>query len=109
MRYFQRLACFLASVAFILLHAIPSEAESSSAAVNITIAAQPLDKALDSWAKQTGYQILWSDEKGLGDLMAPKIDGALTPEAALRQLLARTGLTYQFVDDKSVAIQAAAK
>src|SRR5581483_7366491 len=75
-------------------------------AVRLNIAAQPLDRALNSWADQTGYQIIIPD-RGSSGRTAPTVTGTYTPEAALKLLLASTDLKYQFVGDRTVAIRVA--
>lgn len=73
--------------------------------VRVDIAAQPLDKALNSWAAQTGYQVLIPVERAAQGRTAPHISGAYTPEQSLKLLLANTDLKYQFVSARTVAIR----
>ena len=74
--------------------------------VKLDIAAQPLDKALNSWANQTGYQVLVPVERVARGRTAPSIKGTYTPEGALKILLASSDLKYQFVNARTVTIRA---
>jgi outer membrane receptor protein involved in Fe transport len=67
------------------------------------IPAQPLDRALTNFAQTTGLQLLVVSELTVSR-MAPSVSGMLTAEGALDQLLRNSGLTYHFVNDRTVAI-----
>jgi len=71
--------------------------------VQLDIKAQPLAAALTDWANQTGFMILIRLDIA-ADIMSPKVAGNLTPENALKQLLAASKLGYEFVDSKTVAV-----
>lgn len=77
--------------------------------VNLDIAAQPLDKALNAWARQTGYQVMISVERAAQGRTAPQVKGTYTPEEALRILLASSNLEYEFVSERTVAVRAPAE
>jgi iron complex outermembrane receptor protein len=74
--------------------------------VKLNIAAQPLGKALNSWASQTGYQVVIPERVAQGRT-APSVNGSYTPEGALQILLASTDLKYQFVSPRVVTIRVA--
>ncbi|ENO86636.1 TonB-dependent siderophore receptor [Thauera linaloolentis] len=63
-------------------------------ALNLDIPAQPLDKALNALARQSGAQIVFVTDVAAG-LRAPALHGPLTVEQALQRLLAGSGLTVQ--------------
>jgi hypothetical protein len=67
------------------------------------IDSQPIDRALNEFALQTGIQVLFPVSDLTGRL-APALDGSYTAETGLRALLAGTGLTYEFVDERTAAI-----
>jgi iron complex outermembrane receptor protein len=67
------------------------------------IPAQGLGPALQTLAKDRDFQVLYRTEV-VGDLRTRGAVGTLTSEEALRQLLSGTGLTYRFLDDKTVTI-----
>ncbi len=74
--------------------------------VSFTIERQPLQDALTKFGRQTGFQLLFL-AKVTADVMAPEVVGKYTPQSALDQLLVNSGLSYQFVNERTVAIRAA--
>jgi iron complex outermembrane receptor protein len=72
--------------------------------VQLDISSQPLNKALNVWADQTGYQVMISEERMARGRTAPPLKGTYTPEGALRVLLASSDLKYRFVSPRTVAI-----
>src|SRR5690242_6443639 len=79
--------------------------QAQQAPVALHIDAQPLDRALTTWANQTGYQILLLLEGCSAFQAAPSISGTYTPEGALKLLLASSGLTYEYVGARTIAIR----
>jgi iron complex outermembrane receptor protein len=67
------------------------------------IPAQPLAPALQSLAKDRDFQIVYVSEE-IGDRRTGGAVGEYTPEEALKQLLRGTGLTYKYLDEKTVTI-----
>jgi hypothetical protein len=67
----------------------------SSKAVTFDIPAQPLAQALDVYARTTGMAALVDQELVAGRLSA-SVKGLLTPDQALRILLAGTGLSIRY-------------
>ena len=72
------------------------------AADAIHIQAQPLGTALSQLGQQTSLQVFFSPDMVAGK-QAPAVDGNLSPEQALRQLLQGSGLDYQ-IDAGSVTL-----
>lgn len=70
---------------------------------SLNIPAQPLEDALNSFSRQTHVKLAFYANLGRG-LISPPIAGNYTPEAALRLLLANTGLRFRYIDPDSVAI-----
>ena len=71
------------------------------------IRAQPLTKALAEFAEQTGMQLVYPSELTVGvDSNGASTEG--TPDEVLDQLLASTGLEYEYVNDRTIAIAASA-
>ncbi len=83
----------------------PAEQASAGVAVRVKIEAQSLEGGLNEFAKQTGLQVIFRSEEAVG-LRAPQLEGSFTAEAALQQLLADSGLRYEFVNARTVAIRA---
>lgn len=75
------------------------------AADGIHIPAQPLGQALSQLGQQTSLQVFFSPELVAGK-QAPAVDGNLSAEDALRQLLQGSGLQYQ-IDEGSVTLMPA--
>lgn len=69
----------------------------------IHIKAQPLGAALSQLGQQTSLQVFFSPDLVAGK-QAPAVDGNLSPEHALRQLLQGSGLDYQ-IDAGSVTLR----
>src|SRR5256885_9529287 len=65
--------------------------------------AQGLGPALEVLAKQHGFQVLYRTEI-VGGLRTQSIEGQLTTDEALHQLLSGSGLTYRYLDEKAVTI-----
>jgi hypothetical protein len=94
-----------ALIAITLCAAVPPV--QASEAHNVQIEVQPLGSALTLLATQTGIQIVYAADLVQG-LVAPRLQGAMTPEEALSLVLAHTGLRYEFIDAQTVTITATA-
>jgi iron complex outermembrane receptor protein len=81
----------------------PAAAESRQ---DFSIAAQPLSQALRVYAQQSGDQIVFYSDVGKGR-EAPPVEGRFTKQEALDKLLENSGLQYQRVNAKTVAIRKA--
>ncbi|MBL8267772.1 TonB-dependent siderophore receptor [Steroidobacter sp.] len=73
--------------------------------VQIDIRAQPLDDALNEFARQTGLQVFFLASDDSRRLISTPLTGSLEPEGALARLLANTGLSYEYIDARTVAIR----
>jgi iron complex outermembrane receptor protein len=80
-------------------------ASAPSAAVHqFNIPAQPLTSALAGFTDVTGIQFFFGS--GIArDIRSPGASGTLTPEEALRRLLAGTGLTHRFTNANTVTLE----
>jgi iron complex outermembrane recepter protein len=67
------------------------------------IPAEGLGPALTKLAKEFDFQVLYRTEI-VSDLKSPGAVGALTSDEALGKVLTGTGLTYKYLDDKTVTI-----
>ena len=70
----------------------------------ISIKSQSLTAALNALAAQTGLQIVVMSEVA-ANKQAPAVSGDLTNDEALSRMLRDTGLTYQKIDNNTVAIK----
>ncbi|THF65411.1 TonB-dependent siderophore receptor [Pseudothauera nasutitermitis] len=87
----RRLAALTTLAAALLSSGI---ALAQGAALDLDLPAQPLDKALNALARQSGAQIVFVTDIA-NTQHAPALRGQLTVEQALRQLLAGSGLAVQ--------------
>jgi hypothetical protein len=74
------------------------------AAYTLHIASQPLDSALQEFARQTGVQIIFFSHLTDGQ-RAPALEGAYSADAAMRALLANSNLTFRRVNAKTIEIR----
>jgi len=70
----------------------------------VELAAQPLSEALKSLADQTGLQVVFFSEVTDG-VHSVALNGEFTSDAALDELLADSGLSYEYINDKAVTIR----
>ena len=68
------------------------------------IASQPLDSALQEFARQTGVQIIFFSYLTDGQ-RAPALDGTHTVDGAMKALLADSMLTFRRVNAKTIEIR----
>jgi iron complex outermembrane recepter protein len=95
-------ACICCAAPFLLGSTAWAE-DHSPVPVAFHIEARSLKSALTQFGEQSGLQILFSKETVEG-LSAQGVTGTFTPEAALQQLIAHTGLRYEFVNPHTVRI-----
>ena len=88
---------------FILCAAAEAQTRTGRDFYNLNIVAAPLSDELSELARQTGLQVLFSSQLVAG-LRGPSVQGSLSAEDALRQLLANTGLRFEFVNPRTVTI-----
>lgn len=80
----------------------PLEAQATRTAT-FNIPAQPLLQALTDFGRQAGLQIAIDSALGAGKT-SPGVSGTMTADQALRQLLAGSGLSYQFTSINAVTV-----
>ncbi len=81
-------------------------AQQTGSTIAVKIDAQPMERALQSFARQSGLQVIFPTDLAR-NLTSPPIDGRFSPRMALNLLLAGTQLSYEFVNDKTIAIRSA--
>ncbi|MEJ1964640.1 MAG: TonB-dependent receptor [Gammaproteobacteria bacterium] len=72
----------------------------------LNVPAQSVFEALKTFAAQTNLQVVYFSEVGEGAASAGAV-GTLRADEALKQLLGGTGLTFQFLNERTVAIRKA--
>lgn len=79
-------------------------AQPSATQANETeIAAQPLAQAVTAFAKQTGLQVIYVSGAVNGATSA-RVPLGLTPRETLTRLLEGTGLTFEFLNERTIRI-----
>lgn len=79
-------------------------AAAQSVGMRFLIPAQSLSTALIAFGKQADMQVLTAGETVAG-MRSQTVSGTLDAQAALKQLLQGTGLTFDFVDARTVVIK----
>ena len=74
------------------------------AAYKLHIASQPLDSALQEFARQTGIQIIFFSYLTDGRRTSA-LDGTYTVDVAMNALLAHSMLTFRWVNAKTIEIR----
>jgi hypothetical protein len=74
------------------------------AVYKLHIGSQPLDSALQEFARQTGVQIIFFSYLTDGQ-RAPALDGTYTLDAAMNVLLANSMLTFRWVNAKTIEVR----
>jgi len=69
------------------------------------VSEQSMEAALREYSRQTGMQLLYSAEILAGKVAPTTVGRSLTPELALKTLLAGSGLRYSFLNSRTVALQ----
>lgn len=80
-----------------------AEEPGASATERFNIKSQPLSTALRAYAEQTGEQVVFFSNIGRGRESAA-VSGQYTRDQALQQLLHDTGLRYERLNTKTIAI-----
>jgi len=83
----------------------PACAAEQPVGMRFAIPAQPLSTALIAFGKQANVQVLTAGQT-VDALRSHAVSGTFATEAALRQLLEGTGVTYAFADARTVVIKA---
>ena len=73
-------------------------------AVLLKIHAPTITAALIQFSQQTGLQLALPTDNDSASRVAPVIEGLYTPSAALEAILRDSGLTYRFVNPRTIAI-----
>ncbi|AEF21290.1 TonB-dependent siderophore receptor [Pseudomonas fulva] len=80
-------------------------ADEQAATYVFAIAAQPLPQALDAFSRTTGLNVVYTDDAPYS-VQAPAVQGRLSAEQALAQLLAGSGFTFARAGATTVTLQA---
>ena len=81
----------------------PTLPAQSNLAPSASIASMPLAQALDSFARQTGLQLVYVSDAVQG-VISRGAPAGLTPRETLSRLLEGTGVTFEFLNERTVRI-----
>jgi iron complex outermembrane recepter protein len=98
-----RVHCMLLAGLLGLLLSTTAMAEDSVR--HYRIPAQSLNNALMKFAADAHLELMFTADK-VRDLKSNGLDGTMTPSQALSHLLQGSGMTYRFVDAKTVTVEA---
>ncbi len=98
LRGISAMACIAAAS-----HAASAQ-EASVQSVSLNIDAPKLSRALIQLSERAGLQLIYPAGSQVIDLPARPLNGTFTPKAALDQLLEGSGLQYEFLDARTIAI-----
>jgi iron complex outermembrane recepter protein len=87
-------------------YSVHAEAHSENLVVELRITAQPLDEALQEFARQSGMQVIFFSALTEG-IQSPGVKGKYTVAAALKELLAGSGLSFRVINSRTVEIRKA--
>lgn len=73
--------------------------------IALHIEPQAVVDALNDWAHQTGFQVIFPDSEAANQLVAPRVEGVFTPRAGLSRLLNGTSLSFDFINIRTVLIR----
>ncbi|MBL8264758.1 TonB-dependent receptor, partial [Steroidobacter sp.] len=96
----------VSATGFALLGSVALAASPVQREVQFDLPSQPLSAALVKFGEQSDLRVIFYTDR-LEGIDAPEVQGSLTPEQALRRLLQKSALLYEFVDDRTVSIFAA--
>jgi iron complex outermembrane receptor protein len=74
-----------------------------STAVRMHIASASVAEAINQWAQQTGFRVVWTEDVSTSAVL-PQLDGTFTPRQALERLLRNTHLQAEFPDAHTAVI-----
>ena len=109
MGWVMRVCVLAGSLSLVLLSWVHADPAVAAVRRMTNIPPEPLAQALKALAKERQFQVLFRAEI-VRDIHTSGAVGEFTSDEALKQLLSGTGLTYRYLDDRTVTVvQAAAE
>lgn len=102
----RAIQCLILAALASVSGAVEGRPPDRTRAVAFEIHGGSLEDALVQFTRQTGFQLLFPSEVTLANTASP-VEGTLTPDRALRQLLVSSGLDYEFVNPTTISIKTA--
>lgn len=100
---YVRIAVAAAAVCLSIIAATHASDADAAMRKPVNIPAEGLGPALRTLAKDRGFQVVYLSDS-VDSLQTHGVTGDFTAEEALKHLLTGTGLTYRYLDDKTVTI-----
>ncbi len=104
------MSCSALALLFGPLHAgaatTAEQTQMQARQVQLDLPAQPLDQALTTFADQAGLHLLYTTGDVAGQV-SPALQGNYSVEQALQQLLAGSGMSWQFSEARTVTLRKA--
>jgi iron complex outermembrane receptor protein len=91
------------AICFTLVGLTHGQDSSASIRKPANIAAQPLGAALQALAKEHDFQLVYVSEE-LANLRTPGAVGEFNLQEVLTRLLSGTGMTFRFLDEKTITV-----
>jgi hypothetical protein len=88
------------TAAFGLQGAVPGKIEKLA----LKIAATTAPQALAEFVRQTGFQVLF-DFDAIRDITTHEVSGQLDPGEALSRMFEGSGLTFEFINDRTISVR----
>jgi len=98
------LSLLLAASAPVLVQAADAPPAATQTRYSFAISPQPLPQALSAFSRVTGLSLVYSDDAPYS-LQAPAVNGQLSAEQALSQLLQGSGYTFRHSDARTITLQ----
>ncbi len=93
----------IAAAVLLVMTSGPDVAYAGNAGLSKPVPAQPLVDALEAFARNAGLQVVYGPEITDG-IRSPGAAAGRSVEDTLRELLRGTGLTFEFVNEKTVTL-----
>lgn len=105
-RDMKRNECAALLLALLGASGVVHAAEPAPQPLKLDIQSQSISDALNDFARQSGLQVAIDPEDGEG-ITSPRLAGTFTARKALTLLLANTGLEYEYLNERTVAVRMA--
>src|SRR5258708_3718717 len=99
----MRTTVIVSAICFCLVGLCQADNVKAAIRKSTNIPAEELGSALQTLAKDYDFQVLYRTEI-VSNLRTQGAIGEFTPDDALKKLLSGTGLTYKYLDEKTVTI-----
>lgn len=103
-RHVRGWPCFVVMFLAWTLDVRAAQQQTQAMELDLRITAQPLDEALQEFSRQSGIQVIFFSSLTDG-IQSPGVRGKYTVAAALKELLAGSGLSFRVINARTVEIR----